>query len=169
MFIVAVESIGDWQKRGWPWRWNMLYTLISNGMRKEVKSIWWDQGGECWIDLSANGPLGPWLASGSGTPSPLEGWWAPVAQQYKREWGPRAQTARFAAATVAPTPQTLTVPEGRAEAMGSLTDVSTGPCRRPYSDRRCPCADFTREPVMAALRGSSKYVLHRGRTHLIYS
>jgi hypothetical protein len=85
----------------------MLYTLICNGMRKEVKSIWWDQGGECWIDLSTNGPnspLGPWLASGSGTPSPLEGWWALVAQHYKREWGPRAQLTRFAAATVAPTP-----------------------------------------------------------------
>jgi hypothetical protein len=142
----------------------MLYTLICNGMRKEVKSIWWDQGGECWIDLSTNwpnDPLGPWLASRSGTPSPLEGWWAPVAQHYKREWGPQAQITRFATATVAPTPQTLTVPEGRAEAMGSLTGVSTGPCRRPYSDRRCPCADFTREPVMDAPRGSSRYVRAR--------
>jgi hypothetical protein len=37
---------------------------------------------------------------------------------------------RFAATTVAPTPQTLTVPEGRAEAIGSLTGVSTGPRHR---------------------------------------
>jgi hypothetical protein len=62
----------------------MLYTVICNGMRKEVESIWWDQGGECWIDLSTNGPngpLGPWLASGLGTPSLLEGWWAPVAER----------------------------------------------------------------------------------------
>jgi hypothetical protein len=120
----------------------------------------------CWIDLSTNGPL---TCVRIGDAQPVRRLVGPVAQQYKREWGPRAQTARFAAATVTPTPQTLTVPEGRAEAMGSLTDVSTGPCRCPYSDRRCPCADFTREPVMAALRGSSRYVLHRGRTHLIYS
>jgi hypothetical protein len=70
---------------------------------------------------------------------------------------------RFATAIVAPTPQTLTVPEGRAEAMGSLTGVSTGPCRRPYSHRRCPCADFTREPVMAALRGSPKVCVGKRR------
>jgi hypothetical protein len=64
----------------------------------------------CWIDLSTNGPngsLGPWLASGLGTPSPLEGWWAPVAQHYKREWGSRAHTTRFVAATVTPSLQTL--------------------------------------------------------------
>jgi hypothetical protein len=127
----------------------MLYTLICNGMRKEAKSIWWGQGGECWIDLSTNGPngpLGPWFASGPGTPSPLEGWWAPVAQHYKREWGPQAQTTRFAAATVAPTPQTLTVPEGRAEAMGSLTSVSTGNCRRPCLHRSSlPSAEHHRQ------------------------
>jgi hypothetical protein len=93
----------------------MLYTLICNGMRKEVKSIWWDHRGECWIDISTNGPngpLGPWLASGSETPSPLEGWWAPVTQHYKREWGPWAQTTRFAACTVNPTLLTLADPEG---------------------------------------------------------
>jgi hypothetical protein len=152
----------------------MLYTPICNGMRKEVKSVGWDQGGECWIDLSTNGPngpLGPWLACGSGTPSPLEGWWAPVAQHYKREWAPQAQTTRFAATTVNPSLQTRADGEGCAEVTGCPTDATTGPLRRrrPYSDRRCPCADFTSEPVMAALWRRSRYVLDRGRIHMIYS
>jgi hypothetical protein len=134
MCVVVVESIGDWQKWDWPWWWNMLYTLICNGMRKEVKNIWWDQGGECWIDLSTNGPngpLGPWLASGSGTPSPLEGWWAPVTQHYKREWGPRAQTMRFAAATVDPLTPNPSLPRGCDEAMGHQSPSSTPPPSRP--------------------------------------
>jgi hypothetical protein len=63
-----------------------------------------------WIDLSTNGPN--WLASGSGTPSPLKGWWAPVAQHHKREWGPQAHTTRFAATTVATTLLTLADWEG---------------------------------------------------------
>jgi hypothetical protein len=84
-------------------------------------------------------PMGPWLASGSGTPSPLEGWWAPVAQHYKREWGPRAQTTRFAAATVATHSKTLTNREGGAEATGCPTDAATGlHHRRPLcTARRC--------------------------------
>jgi hypothetical protein len=56
--------------------------------------------------------------------------------------------------------------------MGSLTGVSTGPLhhRRPYSGRRCPCADFTNEPVMAALRGRSRYVFDRkAKPNSIYS
>jgi hypothetical protein len=102
----------------------MLYTLICNAMRKEVKSIWWDQWGECWIDLSTNGPnrpLGLWLASRSGTPRLLQGWWAPVVQHYKREWGVTGSDNEVRHRHCSTPLRTLTNLEGRAEATGSKT------------------------------------------------
>jgi hypothetical protein len=92
----------------------------------------------CWIDLSTNGPNGPlglWLASGSGTPSPLEGWWAPVAQHYKREWGPRARKNEVRRRHCSPLLQTLTDLEGTCWSDGKLhqspPSSSTPPPSRP--------------------------------------
>jgi hypothetical protein len=47
-------------------------------------------------------PVGPWLASWSGTPSPLEGWWAPFVQHYKENLGTTTLSTRFTATTVPP-------------------------------------------------------------------
>jgi hypothetical protein len=109
----------------------------------------------CWIDLSNNGPNGPfghWLASGSGTPSLLEGWWAPVAQHYKREWGPRAQDTRFAAATVAHTPNPSRR-RGCAEVTG---------CPHPRRHRTSPSSPASLHRAVLVVDGSPepRYELH---------
>jgi hypothetical protein len=117
----------------------MLYTLICNGMRKEVKSIWWDQGGECWIGLSTNGPngpLGPWLASGSGTPSPLEGWWA-LSRSTIRGSGGHGSDYEVRRRHRKPHTPNPSRPRGSAKVTGSTTGATT---LNLYSDRRCQCA-----------------------------
>jgi hypothetical protein len=46
--------------------------------------------------------IGPLTRVWIGVVQPVRRLVGPVAQHYKREWGPRAQDTRFAAATVAP-------------------------------------------------------------------
>ena len=62
----------------------------------------------------------PWLASWSGTPSPIWGWWTPVAQLYKVEVGLEAQYTRFVAATVPHRPNPSPIEREELTATGSF-------------------------------------------------
>jgi hypothetical protein len=89
-------------------------------------------------------PMGPWLASGTGTPSSLEGWWIPIAQLYKREWGATGSGHEVRHRHCNSPLQIPTNPEGRAKATG----CSTAP---PHSTSTPTVAArvqiFTDEPV----------------------
>jgi hypothetical protein len=101
-------------------------------------------------------------------PSPLEGWWAPVAQHYKREWGPQAQDTRFAAATLASPLLTLADREGvlkqRDAPPTPPQDLATAV--HVCTARRCLVQNIT-DRTRGAYR-ASRYVIHSA-THLIYS
>jgi hypothetical protein len=128
----------------------------------------WDQGGECWIDLSTewpNGHLGLWFAPWSRAPNPT--WLVSPSHtaQYKEVgcWRLRSRGSLLSLfPTDNPNSDLQRVRSQWREAATVFTTTTATPpqcpCHRdslPFTDHRCPCADCITEPAMADTSSNS--------------
>jgi hypothetical protein len=109
----------------------------------------------------AQRPIGSLTRVRIGDAQPIRRLLAPVAQHYKREWGPRAQTTRFAAATINPLTPNPSRPRGCAEESGSTTALpqDLAAAVRVCTARRCLVQNIT-DRTRGVYR-ISRYVIHR--------
>jgi hypothetical protein len=128
----------------------------------------WDQGGECWIDLSTewpNGHLGLWFAPWSGASNPT---WlvGPVTMHNIKRWGCRRLMSRGSPLSLFPTNNPNSDLQRVRSQWWKATTVFTAtvaiPPRRSccrdtlrFTDHHCTCSDCITEPSMAGTSSNS--------------